>query len=51
MEAVRKFLIETLLQFYRSSSVERDLKENTIVGTMDAYIGTIKWQGAFPMFQ
>ena len=35
MEAVRKFLIETLLQLYRSSCVERDLEEDTIVGVIE----------------
>ena len=50
MEAVRKFLIETLLQLYRSSCVKRDLKEETVVGAMDAEIVTIKRQGALAMF-
>src|SRR5580700_9519615 len=50
MQAVRKFLIETLLQLHRSSCVERDLKEDTIVGAMDAQIVWIKRQRALAMF-
>ena len=50
MEAVRKFFIETLLQLHRSSCVERDLKEDTVIGAMDAEIVTIKRQGALATF-
>lgn len=50
MEPVRKFLIETLLPLYRSSRVERDLKEDATVGAMNAQIVTIERQGALTMF-
>src|SRR5271156_2532035 len=50
MEAVRKFFIETFLQLYRSSCIERDLKKDTVVGAMDAEIVTIKRQVALLMF-